>query len=570
LKSIQARILFFFSFLILIVSVVLSFSLYRSSTSLLMHSIGHQAKAVAERAASSIDIARYEEMTADSDYYKELRLQFNEIKEANGLKYLYTMGVRDNGGVPEYFYLVDGAPLDASGDDVAAFGDVETETFHSLGDVFETGVASTGELTYTELYGATLTAYVPITSPDGRIIGVVGADFDATNVYHLMRDNLRTVLLVIGLVLVASFVAAWVFTKLLLGPLRRLTETIRHMQQGDLTVRVDTQGKDEIGLLSRAFQQMVDDLSAMIRGMRDNAAALNEASHGLASDASSSEASGQRVAAGLREVAAGAETQVQRAAETATAMEEVNAGIQRIAESSLAASEASWKSTASARRGKERADQALHQMNAISETTNALAADIDTLERRSAEIRHIAQMISGIAAQTNLLALNAAIEAARAGEHGLGFAVVADQVRKLAAQTEESAQLVGARIGETTADMSRIAASIRSGASEVDAGMEAVRETDAAFADILAEVERIADQIQDISAISQQAAAGAEQVGASVDEMAGISREAASHFQNISASSEAQLRATERTAHAAAALQTMAEALADGIRKFKA
>ncbi|HZG88434.1 methyl-accepting chemotaxis protein [Paenibacillus sp.] len=569
MKSIQARILLFFSLLIFIVSVVLSYALYQSSTSLLMHSIGHQAKAIAERAAAGIDPVRYEALTADSDYYKELRLQLNDMKEANGLKYLYTMGVRDNGGAPEYFYVVDGAPLDASGDDVSAFGDVETETFHSLGDVFATGIASTGELTYTELYGATLTAYVPITSPDGRVVGVVGADFDATNIYHLMRQNLRTVLLVIGIVLAVSLAAAWLFTRFLLGPLRRLTGAIRHMQSGDLTVRVDTRGKDEIGMLSRAFQQMVDELSTMIRGMRDNAAALGEASHSLTSDASASEASGQRVAAGLREVAAGAETQVQRAAETATAMEEVNAGIQRIAEASLAASEASWNSTASARRGKERADQALRQMHAISETTQALAADIETLERRSAEIRHIAAMISGIASQTNLLALNAAIEAARAGEHGRGFAVVAEQVRKLAAQTEESAQLVGARIGETTADMSRVAASIRAGASEAEAGMDAVRETDAAFADILAEVERIADQIQEISAISQQAAAGAEEVGASVDEMAGISREAASHFRTISASSEAQLSATERTARAAAALQEMAEALADGIRKFK-
>jgi len=569
LKSLQTRIVLFFSVLMLIAGSVLSYTVYTSSAELIKKSLGDQAKTIAAQAAGKIDTAAFRIMRADSDAYKQLRLLLNDMKETNGLKYLYTMTVREQNGLTEYVYAVDGAPLDAK-EDVSEFGQVEKEPYVELARAFAEKKEQVGELTNDETYGATVTAYVPILDPStGDMLGIVGADFDATAVYERLQENSRYMVWVTGVILLAAVLATWLLARILLGPLKRLTAASRLVQAGDLTVRVETLRSDEIGVLSRAFQQMVGELSAMIRSIRDNAVRLNEATVQLNDHTERTSESGRRMTQSIREVASGASVQVQRSAETAKSVEEVSDGVQRIAESSSVAAEASLIAADQARLGNTRAERAMEQMTYIAETSESNVEDMKRLEQRTAEIGQIVVAIADISSQTNLLALNAAIEAARAGEHGRGFAVVADQVRKLASQAEESSRHISQLVDTIAEETSRVAGSIRAGSKEVLDGLEAVRQADAAFRAILSEVERVAAQVQDVSAVSEEIAAGSEQVSAAIDEMAVISQLAAKHYRSAADYSETQQSSIEQLKRSTGSLQEMAAELNVTIRKFK-
>ncbi|GAA3405961.1 methyl-accepting chemotaxis protein [Paenibacillus hodogayensis] len=568
MRSLQTRILLLFSTLVLLAGCVLSYSLYTSSANLIRKSIGDQAKTIAAHAAHKIDADAFRAMRADSDDYKKLRLLLNDMKETNGLKYLYTMAEKTTDGRTEYVYVVDGAPLEET-EDVSEFGAVESKPYVSLSRAFAEQREQVGELSNDDRYGATVTAYVPIIDKSGKMVGLVGADFDGSEVYARLRSNTRSMLLITACVLIAAVAATWLFARILVSPLKRLTRALQLVQAGDLTVQVDASRKDEIGVVSRAFQQMVGDLSDMIRAVRDNARQLNEASRELSLHAGQTAASGNSITSGIREVAGGAAVQMQRSAETAGSMEEVSGGVQRIAESSASAAEASLRATAEARRGNLCAGHAMERMTAIAGTTDAMADEVAGLERRSAEVGSIVSVMAHIAAETHLLALNAAIEAARAGEQGRGFAVVADQVRKLASQAEESSRQIAGLVEGIVAETASVAGSIRAGAREVHAGADAVREADAAFRVILTEVERVASQVQEVSATSEQMAAGSEQVSAAIDEMAAISREAARHYRDIAESSDAQLSSIERMNRSTGALYEMAAQLNRAIERFR-
>lgn len=569
MKSLQTRFVLFFSALMLIAGSALSYTLYTSSANLIKKSLGDQAKTIAAQAAGKIDTAAFRTMKADSESYKQLRLLLNDMKETNGLKYLYTMTAREHNGQTEYVYAVDGAPLDAK-EDVSEFGQVEKEPYAELARAFAEKKEQVGELSNDKMYGATVTAYVPIIDKStGEMLGIVGADFDATDVYNRLQENSRYMLWITGAILIAAIIATWLFARILLSPLKRLTAASKRVQAGDLTVRVETVRSDEIGVLSRTFQQMVGELSDMIRAIRDNAVRLNEASSQLNDHTERTSESGKWITQSIREVAAGAVVQVQRSAETAKSMEEVSDGVQRIAESSSVAAEASLLAANQARLGNTRAERAMEQMASIAESNEATAKEVKRLEQRTTEIGQIVVAITDISAQTNLLALNAAIEAARAGEHGRGFAVVAGQVRKLAAQAEESSRHISQLVHTIAEETSRVAGSIRNGSKEVKDGLEAVRQADAAFRTILAEVERVAAQVQDVSATSEEIAAGSEQVSTAIDEMAVISHEAARHFRSAADYSETQLSSIEQMKRSTGSLQAMAAQLNITIEKFK-
>lgn len=567
LKSLQSRIILSLTVVLLLSGCLLSVVLYRASADLITKALGDQAKVIAEQAAKKIKLEPYQTLSAESPYYQELRLLLNEMKLTYGLKYLYTMGQRDRNGESEYYYVVDGAPLEAK-EDFSAFGKVESEPYPALAAVFTQKSVQIGDLS-NDQYGATLTAYVPIKNASGEMIGVVGADFDASSVYDRLQQNRIFIIWLTAAMLLLSIAAIWLIAKILIQPLKRLNAVITVVQSGDLRVSVETGRSDEIGMLSRSFQRMVDDLSAIIRGIRDNASQLQHASHQLAETAEHTGQSAEQVTSAIREVATGSAVHMKQVGETARSMESVSAAIERIAGSSAIASSASLAAMTEAKHGNAQVDKAMSQMETIVSTTNTLAESIAQLEHRSAEIGHIVQTMTGIAAQTNILALNASIEAARAGQHGQGFSVVAGEVRKLAAQSQQSAQQIAALIEQTAADTDNVVTAIQAGTAEVQAGMQAVHDANRTFHAIQAEVERVTEQVRDVSTASREIAAGSQIVRQSVSEMERITRDAVGHNHAIAQSSERQAAALEQMTGATESLNERVEQLNAMIARFK-
>jgi methyl-accepting chemotaxis protein len=250
-------------------------------------------------------------------------------------------------------------------------------------------------------------------------------------------------------------------------------------------------------------------------------------------------------------------------------MEEMAVGISRIAESSSTVSEASVETAKEAAAGNEAIQKVVYQMDSIRASVTSSSQAVKELGMRSQEIGQIVGAITDIADQTNLLALNAAIEAARAGEHGRGFAVVADEVRKLAEQSRVSADQIANLITEIQEDTNRVVLAIEKGNAEVDSGIRVVEAAGEAFEKILNSVQHVADQIQEVSAAAEEMSASTEEVTASVEEMSRIARDSSQHSQSVVGASEEQLGIINEISASVQSLSVMAKELHDVVKQFK-
>jgi methyl-accepting chemotaxis protein len=572
MNSLQTRIVLVFSIIITISAALLGFTIVNDAQRLVVRSLGTQAQTIAEHAASIIDVKQYEALTPESGtdgYYAELRVKLDEMKKAYGLKYLYTMGSRVQNGQTVYYYMVDGAPLDQT-EDVSALGEVEEEQFPGLVRSFDEKEPIVGELTNDDEYGATVTAYIPILNTSGEMIGVVGADFDATDVYALMQRNRKTALIIGLSVLVISLIFTLLFAKRLVRPLKRLTHEMTRVQQGDLTVRVTARGKDETGRLAGAFQSMVDDLRVMIIRLNDNAVQLHSASQELTSSAEHTQYNADQIADLIRMTEAESVRQTSRSEEVMSAIIETDHSVQRIASAANVVAAASHGTATEAAAGGQSVQQALAQMESIHRNTAQMKEDVENLSERSDQIRSVMAMIGAIAAQTNLLALNAAIEAARAGEEGRGFAVVAEQVRKLASQSEESSRIVAEQITDMLVRIERIVESVNNGNQEAEQGLIIVRRAEISFASITEEIGKVSAQMDELSDVAARLAAGSKEANAAGVELAGSIQLAAQQFARVTSSAEEQSASMRQIFASSESLSGMANQMTDMIARFKA
>jgi len=571
MNSLQTRIVLVFSVIITISAAVLGITIVNDAQRLVVRSLGAQAQAIAEHAAAVIDMKRYEQLGTESgtdDYYAQLREQLNEMKQGYGLKYLYTMGSRTVEGKTEYYYMVDGAPLDQT-DDVSAIGEVEEEQYPRLVQSFANETTTVGELSSDDEYGATVTAYVPIRNEAGDMIGVVGADFDAEDVYALMKRNRTTAIAIGAGVLLVSLLATLVFAKRLVRPLKRLTQEMARVQQGDLNVSVTARGKDEIGRLAGAFQSMVDDLRSMIQRLNDNALQLHSASQELTASAQHAQYNTEQIASLIRVAEEEGMLQTSRSNNVISAIGDTDRSVQRIASTASVVAVAAHDTTTEAQTGGQSVQLAMVQMESIHRNTESMKENIEQLSDKSDQIRAIMAMIGSIAAQTNLLSLNAAIEAARAGEEGRGFAVVADQVRKLAQQSEDASRSVANLITDMLTRIEQIVDAVHGGSREVEEGLVIVARAKSAFASIMSEIGTISIQMDELSELSARMATGSKEASGASEELACSVRQSAERFASVAAAAGEQSASMREIFVSSESLSGMANQMTDMIAKFK-
>ncbi|MBD0382450.1 methyl-accepting chemotaxis protein [Paenibacillus sedimenti] len=384
-----------------------------------------------------------------------------------------------------------------------------------------------------------------------------------------MSKLVQTLLISSVIVVVIGLVLAVVLERMITKPLSRAVGFLRRVAEGDLTSRLDGKSKDETGQLIDACNDMVQQLRTLLHEATANAEAVRGASEQLGSHARHTMQASGEIARAIDVVAAGNASQDVGASESARAMEEMAAGILRIAESSSSVAGASLDAEAGAKRGNASIAQSIEQMRRIEQSVQSSTQIIDRVGERSREIHHIVDVITGIAGQTNLLALNASIEAARAGEHGKGFAVVAAEVRKLAEQAVQSTTQINHIIQGVQEDAIASVASMHGVKDEVQQGARLIQQSGMLFGDILHAIESISEQVQELSASSEEMSAGAEEVSASIAEMAHLAKQAALQSQAIVVHTQDQLHAMEAIDGSVAHLSETAQALHGAVGRFK-
>ena len=280
---------------------------------------------------------------------------------------------------------------------------------------------------------------------------------------------------------------------------------------GNLKQRVNSQRHDLIGTVIQKTDNFVSSVQATVQGMADVAAQVGSATH--------------EVGAGVQQVHQSARKQSDATSSAAAAVEEVTMSIGEVAENARSTREVAHHTGKVSRDGFERSGQACEAILSLSETVTVSAEQVETLGQRSAEISQIASVIKEIADQTNLLALNAAIEAARAGEQGRGFAVVADEVRKLAERTGKATQEISAMIAIIQSETKLAVEGMRAGAAQVGEGVNLVHSSQEALQRIKDEMDDTIRRVDEISHASVEQQAAMTQLAQNVEQVAAMTEQ---------------------------------------------
>ena len=353
-------------------------------------------------------------------------------------------------------------------------------------------------------------------------------------------------------------------------PLMAMVDVSQTIANGDLSQNDSpVTSKDEIGQLAASNNLMKNNLRSLLGRIQENSEHLSAAAEELSASTEEVSASTTEMANHANDTLHSSKFAAQSASESALAMEETATGVQRIAESTQSLHESSGKTYQSALAGGKIIDQASNQMTTINRSSTMVNELVQRLSKQTGEIENITNVITAITEQTNLLALNAAIEAARAGEHGKGFAVVADEVRKLAEESKISANQIVDLIHEIKVDMADVEKAAAESLTSVSDGVKVIGQAGTSFEEIVSAVEKMNIQIEEISATSEEISASAEQVSASANEIATGTTNASANIESIAAAIEEQTATMEQVSGVAIELSQNALELQDEIQKFK-
>jgi methyl-accepting chemotaxis protein len=428
--------------------------------------------------------------------------------------------------------------------------------------------------------------------------------------------------------------------------LQNLTREMGALAAGDLTrqlsvsaARVNIQSGDEIGQMGRTFNVMVErlqetgqafgsmtaNLQGLVGQVAENATSVGSAAAQLSQAANQAGEATSQISATIQQIATGNAQQSESVNHTAASVEqmthaidgvargaqdqaasiarasgvtaEITAAIQQVAGNALAVSRDSAEAARAAREGVQTIQATILGMQAIKSRVDLSAAKVQEMGSRSDQIGAIVETIDDIASQTNLLALNAAIEAARAGEHGKGFAVVADEVRKLAERASTSTKEIGGLIKSIQRTVSEAVAAMSESASQVETGVTQANNSGRVLESILKASEAVSQQaeqatrsaekmnvaanelvsavdsvsavIEENTAATEQMSAGAHEVTQAVENIASVSEENSASVEEVSASAEEMSAQVEEVAASATSLEEMAQALQDVVSQFK-
>nr|WP_030131917.1 methyl-accepting chemotaxis protein [Pseudomonas sp. QTF5] len=357
---------------------------------------------------------------------------------------------------------------------------------------------------YTDLLAQEKTVYEQLHQRAAQVVERVDQAYVAED-QSMQAELKKNSLLIIGssaLALLVGLIAAWVITRLVVAPLRRVIRVAQQIAAGDLSATIEVTRRDEIGQLMQAMQQMGAGLSSIVSGLQ---AGIEQ----LASSA-------QSLSAVTEQTNLEVSSQKEETEQVATAMNQMTATVHDVARNAEEAAQAAQTADGKVESGQQVVRQSMTRIEQLADSATSASSSIESLSAQIQNIGTVLSVIKSVAEQTNLLALNAAIEAARAGEQGRGFAVVADEVRALAKRTQQSTEEIERLVSALRSAAQSSVQQIQNSGELVKLAVSDALQTESALGSIAAAVSLIQQMNQQIAAAAEEQSSVAEEINRSV------------------------------------------------------